>query len=798
MSYAAETTDTQGKEGKSSDEGLVKALLGFGAIAASPITAGSAALVYYLFSYKKIKRKVILAFTSPLILGVLIFIKPAFDAFIMSWTETFPSMIDKTTPVWAGILYMLFQQMWLALPLGVLIGLAVSSYRWYTRMRWETVEWKKTPWEIHRYNRNIKLIKSDEETPLDGMTLGIDEDGNRVVQSTDEASAHTFITGGSGSGKSRTAMMRIRDQIKHGEALTVIDLKGDPEFTNLVRIYAERYGRKFQHFTLQDTTKPYTGPAPEGNAHYDPLSRGDHTRRADMVLDLREWDASADFFKKMSQSYLQLMFAVLINNPRPEVSTLEDAIDLMSPKYLQERARPLSGDPKFATVVRSIDALNDEKVSGNFSDNLKTNRSILEIFLQSIAGPWLILDKKNNNNISLLDSAYNGDVVFFSLDSQSYPTLAAQIADLIIQDLKTVSGELLNKPLEKPYNVFIDEFSAIGSDNIINLINKARASKMSVTIATQTLSDLDAKAKSRIVSMQLLGIVSSFIIHRANYKEDAEVYAGLTGTSMVNKVRTNITYEKGLLGGIGKGTGKGTGSVEEVEEENVKPTDIQSLDQGEFFYINSQFHKAVRVKCIIEDIADPTKGGTENALNEIATQPELIVSKPMTQVPHLELVKQPERKNTPNSEFVYDDEPQSFMPQEGTTMAKKHVPSAAELQAEGKYNPFDEAKNSKKVPLDYTLLRSFFNHKSDVDEQEQEDIADGVVPDPYAVQPAAPAPEQPQATAQTAKPVFPPTRPKVPTQVPQKPAGGLPTRPSFPTRLPPKAPASTKKDEFDF
>jgi len=759
-------TSDDSKQGM--DENLVRILLPIAFIIISPLTAIAAVGVYVLFSYVRIKRSVIALYSLPLFLGIGIFIKPILEAFKDSWTVTFPAMTSKKITPTEGIFTMLFQQMWLAIPVGILVGLAVVSWLWYRRARWQEIKFRKTPWEKMRYNRTVKKIKADEDTPIDGMTLGVNPDGERVVQSTDEAAAHTFIVGGSNSGKSRTAMMRIRDQIKKGEGVLVVDLKADPEMVNVVKIYADRYGRKFQHFTLQDITKPYTGPAEQGNAHYDPLTQGDHTRRADMVLDLREWGAESDYFKKMTQSYLQLMFAILINNPRKDISTLEDAIDLMSPKALAVRARPLDKDPQLASFVRSIDALNDEGVTGTVRENLLTNRSQLEIFLQSVAGPWLTVDKKGNN-IKLLETAYEGNVVVFSLDSLAYPSLAQNLANLIIQDLKTISSELLRNPANKPFNVFIDEFSAIGSDNIIGLINKARASKMSVTIATQTLSDLEVK--SQALSMQLIGIISSFIIHRTNHQKDAEVYAGLTGTTMVNQVSEQVEVSQGMLGGITTGIGRGGATVKKVEAFEVEPKEFKALTRGEFIYISSHNHRIEHVRCIIEDINNPEKGGT--ALEDKASGGPQMAATTAFSAP-AEQFPTPQKVNpqfTPEPAVTLTKE--SEMPKKSEPKKSTQVTNASEASAD----------DLKKVPLNYDLLRTFFNDQNDVDLQEAEDREDGLVS------------VSTQAAPQAQTTNF-PTANKLPSRPQSTKPSGFPQRPK--ARPSQKPDAGNKKDEFDF
>jgi hypothetical protein len=810
-----------------SNDNQYKFLIGLVFILVSPITILSAVTVYIIFSYAKVKRSVIALFSLPMFIIPLFFLQKALGDFAASWTTTFPQIFEAENKL-PIIMEMLGQQFWIAVPLGVLAGLGFASWRWFTRARWQEWQFRRTPWEIFATKKTIQKIKNDEDTPKDGMTLGIDmNSSDRIVQTYQEAGGHTFLVGGSGAGKTRTAFSRIRDQIKNGDAVAVVDLKADPELTNIIKIYCDRYGRKMKHFTLQDIGEPYTGPAEDGPAHYDPLAQGDHTRRADMVLDLRDWDG-AEFYKKLTQSYLQLLFTVHINNPPKEgKSALEDAIALMSPKYLQERARPLASNPQFSSIVASIDALNDEKMSNSVRENLQTNRSQLEIFLQGIAGPWLTYDK-GGNNISLIDTVKRGgDVIVFSLDSQAYPTLSADIANLIIQDLKTVSSALLKEQNEVPFHIFIDEFSAIGSDNIVGLINKARASKMFVTIATQTLGDL--VVKNPALRMQIMGIISSFIIHRANTEEDAIVYAGLTGMTKVSKVRQNVEQTQNIFGGLGTGIGTGNASVEEVEQWKVMPHEIQALSVGEMFYINTHTHRIKNVKCIIEDIADPNKGGTaiaglsneshHKSLSSSGKDEKLSLEK-SEEVPSLaELLGKSPSDNSKNpsipvnqqltaDSFIAKEEPPREEPprkEKLTNMfGKKNkntqdAPQQSQSNASKTKEAFDEVKDMEKVEINYDLLRTFFNDPTLVDEQEREDIEDGVASpktQPRIETPAIPVPKTvlPKPVVAAPQPAAAKSSPFAPKQTGTR----VPTRPALPAKPEMKTPAPPAKSEFDF
>ena len=178
----------------------------------------------------------------------------------------------------------------------------------------------------------------------------------------------------------------------------------------------------------------------------------------------------------------------------------------------------------------------------------------------------------------------------------NYGMQAALIANLIIQDLKTVSSELRVQPAAQPFQVIIDEFSAVGSEHIIGLVNKSRDANMPVTLTTQALADL--RQHSPTLQDQLLGIVNSFIIHRANKFDDAEELAGLSGKIIRKRFNEAVTYKTGFLS---RGSAVGTGTIEDVEESTILPQDIQSLGTGEFYYINKNPMRVVHGNCIIED-----------------------------------------------------------------------------------------------------------------------------------------------------------------------------------------------------
>lgn len=569
---------------------------------ATPLTLLSAFASYLAFAKLKIRMSVIFWFgLVPYLIGFAIFNEKAIELFSTSWRVTIPGIVEKTIPASSGVFQLLIQQAPISIPLGIIIGLGWAAYRWRTRPAWlAEPEFRLTPFEFYRKKKNIKDIKADKNSPYDGMTLGISKhEGKKIVQTYEESRAHTLVLGASGSGKTTTLMSRLRDSIKAGQGLVFIDLKGGPDIPDAVSKLATRYGKELIHWTMQPKGVPYDGPAKDGPAYYDPIARGEATRRKDLLIESREW--SEDYYKIEASSYLQKLFAVLVETPQKGISTLSDVVQLLNPKYLQERAIPLGARAEYQDIVRSIDHLNDEKLDRGKAAAINGLGSQLETLLHSIAGPYLQLDPKGNNNINLREAAHKGDIIVFSLDSSNYGELASLVANLIIQDLKTVSSELRNDKADrdyKPFQVVIDEFQAIDSSNIIGFINKSRDAKMPVTLATQTLGDLRAVKDNPAFLDQLLGIVNSFIIHKTNQVNDAKIFAGLTGTVIRKKFNESVKYSTGL---INRGAASGQGSIQDVEETTIMPDQIQRLKQGEFIYVNLAANKIMQILCIPEE-----------------------------------------------------------------------------------------------------------------------------------------------------------------------------------------------------
>ena len=477
---------------------------------------------------------------------------------------------------------------------GGLAAGAVAGWRWVRRPKYEEVN--ITPGLIlkRKAKRTAKEIGQGINSPAAGVTLGVaydtrdkrfaggapgEEFGKRVVAIDPELAGHTFVVGGSGSGKTQTMLSTARDVIRQGRGLVFIDCKGGIDVPEQLAIWANRYGRKFYHWTIQDPARPYNGPSELGPAYYDPISRGDASRRKDLLIGSMRWDM--EYYKSVISNYMQTLFKVIDLVPALEgVDTFTDVSNLLDPKQLHYRARNISAErhPDVYDAIRTMQDIEATERSG-----IRNMQARLNTIISSVAGHWLKKDPIEQQNIDLMRAADEGHVVVFSLDTSQYEETASLIAGLIVQDLKTLSSELRYGQADLPLHVYVDEFSAVDTTNILGLLSKARDAKMPCMLATQALADL-AKKEPTFLD-QVLGIVSSFIIHRTNAKADAEIYAGLSGVVSKTVARRTIEESSGLFGVFGSSAATGKGFLEEKEDYAVKVGTFQKLGTGQAVFI---------------------------------------------------------------------------------------------------------------------------------------------------------------------------------------------------------------------
>jgi hypothetical protein len=426
-----------------------------------------------------------------------------------------------------------------------------------------------TPWALFKKQfltkelENGKAYSSDaapvgllEEPPavrkkeIDDNKVGlIKYDPEIVYRSYQDAVKQTIITGQTGSGKSMAMLSLMYNDIINQVPLCVVDFKKSGDVLYFLSKWAKENNREFFYFTNGEGQKnKFYGE----QATYDPLSTGDQTSRADFILNLREWDSSADVYKQRTQEILQGILYALISVPHEkapgidwEAGNLKQLISALDLKNMYDLVNYLSIEMK----NNNLDMTNQLRVS-NFMANynemadpkssegkalreqLMGIKTVCNKLVMSSYGKWL-MEGSSKKHIDLLKIASdkNAPICLFSFSAQEEPDFAKSMGQVIMSDLNRVSAAKTGMTNKDKFGVYIDEFQILNPKFIADLLAKARSAGFFITIASQSLEQISASATENpdAILQAILDVCGNYLFLKGAKQDSAERMAKIMG-----------------------------------------------------------------------------------------------------------------------------------------------------------------------------------------------------------------------------------------------------------------------------
>ncbi len=398
------------------------------------------------------------------------------------------------------------------------------------------------------------------------VALGADRRGGRVLLTDRQLSAHALILGASGAGKSTTLLRLLTEHVLLGRPVVAIDMKGSPAFAGALAAAAAAAGRPFRLWT------------PDGPEAWNPLAHGNATELKDKLIATERF--TEPHYQRAAERYVQTAIQVL-KHANPEVPpTLDDVTRLMDPRRVPSLLRRTPRE--FAERVQDyLATLGPDQLSA-----IRGLGTRLAIITESQTGRYLN-PTPGRAPIDLRAALDGREVVLLSLNSSTYGGLSAQLGALAIQDLVAAAGHRLADSGRVQAIVGIDEFSALGGDNVISLLARSREAGVSVLLSTQELADLDRAARG--LRDQVLGSTAVKIAHRQDVPSSAQTIAQMAGTETVWEQTQQVVGSR-LLGT--RRTGRGT--RRQGERFVVHPNEIKSLPTGQAVVITKLPEASVR------------------------------------------------------------------------------------------------------------------------------------------------------------------------------------------------------------
>lgn len=430
------------------------------------------------------------------------------------------------------------------------------AYRWARRkeidwerrigLRWLAV-WLRQP----RCNPLAPRPEIGGNPALHGV--GLHE--HDVWMNLDERVGHTLVLGTTRVGKTRLAELLIAQDIRRGDAVIVIDPKGDAELLRRVYVEAEACGR------TSELSVFHLG-FPEASVRYNAIGRFSRiTEIATRIANQLPDEGNAAAFKEFAWRFVNIISRALVAlGDAPDFERIRRYINDIEPLFVRYARHTLERQaddtwrrdvktlrekltarnappamrgrhPEAIALYQYLERQSDyEPVLDGLMSTFKYDRSYFDKIVSSV-GPLLeklcsgsaaaLLSPQADDQRPILDwmdTIRNRGIVYVGLDALSDVTVASAVGNAMFADLVSVAGHLYKhgRAEREPPTISLhaDEFNELIGDEFVPLLNKAGGAGFQVTAYTQTWSDVEARLKSKAKAGQVAGNFNAIIMMR--------------------------------------------------------------------------------------------------------------------------------------------------------------------------------------------------------------------------------------------------------------------------------------------
>jgi conjugal transfer pilus assembly protein TraD len=379
-----------------------------------------------------------------------------------------------------------------------------------------------------------------------------------VTLPVDLTKGHTLIAGTTRAGKSVMFRSLISQCIARGEAVVIVDPKGDPDMKEETRLACAAHGKRFL----------FVHPAfPSESARINLLrnfTRG--TDLAGRIASIIPSESGADPFVAFGHMALNnVVQAMLLIDRRPTLVTLRQALEngvdglvVRAVAAWCDAVAPTWGSQAHEYLARA-NSLDKRAwaMSRFYRDRIQPNHPNIDLegllsmfahdrehFAKMIASLLPVLAMLTSSELGPLFSPRGddvedprpildlgrvigeGNVLYVGLSSLSDAQVGGAIGALLMADLAAVAAERYNYGVGDPVNIFVDEAAEAANVPFTQVLNKGGGAKLRLYVATQTVADFAARLGSQDKATQLLANLNNVIALRVLDERTQEYIIG--------------------------------------------------------------------------------------------------------------------------------------------------------------------------------------------------------------------------------------------------------------------------------
>jgi conjugal transfer pilus assembly protein TraD len=380
-----------------------------------------------------------------------------------------------------------------------------------------------------------------------------DERDLHLVES--ELDLHLLLLGSTGTGKTRMLEVLIAQAIRRGDAVAVIDPKGDAALLARVIDECRRAGKE------PDLIAP---PFPAAAVPYNPLAKFVEAREiADRVAALLPAGGDAEPFRAFAWEIVEAIASAMVRYGEPVTleairrHAVEDPWGL--PRRLVRRSAPdlakLEPEPMARRYLARRGGAPTPELDRLLSLSLRPREhsqklasALVPILSKLTSGTHRDMLSPAGGGFSWGEFDRSRGVAYFFLGSLLGSDSAAALARLALLDFQSyVGAKYAYGAAGGPISLFIDELGDAISPTFISLLNKGRGAGLRITGSAQSAADLEAALGSAPRALQVLANTNTVIQFRSPNLRDAEAFSSLAGARLLPAVSDGESYEPALF-----------------------------------------------------------------------------------------------------------------------------------------------------------------------------------------------------------------------------------------------------------
>jgi conjugal transfer pilus assembly protein TraD len=434
------------------------------------------------------------------------------------------------------------------------------------------------PFPFNLFNKHLE--RETEELGGRPFIHGMGDE-KMITTVEDTFYGHVLVTGNIGCGKTTLLKLLSLNALHMGvgaqnKVLIIIDPKSDADWRRAIKAEMEYLGMG-EHFY-------YLHPARQSESCRIPLLKNyvRITEIADRIAPLMGTSGGSKTFEDFAFEQITFVAQGLEYMGKPiRLTTVRDAMNVGKVQFCEDVlrtffARTLGPDWEVLIRLKEATAKGDIEPVAYLSHYYKTQmrekhklQSIegiiqflehpAEHFIKMITSLRPVLTalttKPMDDLFSVVDDAMSDDprpivdlenlmetggCVYIGSDSMTDSKTAGFIARLLMAEIAAVSGRRYNnEDTHAPrVSVFIDEAHAAleNNESLLNLLSMGRSSSVELYLATQTVSDLEAKT-DEATAKRILGLCNNFISMRTTDTVTQEYVAAQFSKSAVTQVQ---------------------------------------------------------------------------------------------------------------------------------------------------------------------------------------------------------------------------------------------------------------------